>query len=181
MYAIRKKGYFFQIFMLDDKSKAAILSKFASYIKDNNLRSTPERDMILTQVLDLHDMFELEDLRVKMAETSYYVSEATLYNTLNLFCRCGILYKHQFDDATSRYQRLPLRKGFQYLICRKCHKVKVVKDPEFMSFVNTKRYNAFTVEQFNVYVYGLCNNCLRRIKKEAILDAKNDAAHGVNK
>lgn len=176
-----KKDIFFQIFMLDDKSKAAILSKFASYIKDNNLRSTPERDMILTQVLDLHDMFELEDLRVKMAETSYYVSEATLYNTLNLFCRCGILYKHQFDDATSRYQRLPLRKGFQYLICRKCHKVKVVKDPEFMSFVNTKRYNAFTVEQFNVYVYGLCNNCLRRIKKEAILDAKNDAAQGVNK
>lgn len=175
------KRIFFHIFMLDDKSKAAILSKFASYIKENNLRSTPERDMILAQVLDLHDMFELEDLRVKMAEISYYVSEATLYNTLNLFCRCGILYKHQFDDATSRYQRMPMRKGCQYLICRKCHKVKVVKDPEFMSFVNTKRYNAFTVEQFNVYVYGLCNNCLRRIKKEALLNVQNDAAFSVNK
>lgn len=151
--------------MLDEKVKSAILSKFASYLKENDLRSTPERDAILSRVLSLPDMFELEDLRVKMMADSYYVSEATLYNTLNLFCRCGILYKHLFDDTTSRYQRVPLRNGCQYLVCRECKKIKIVKDPEFMSFVNTKRYNAFTVEQFNVYVYGICNNCLRRIKK----------------
>ena len=88
-----------------------------------------------------------------------------VYNTVNLLCECGILRKLQFGDQQAQYEKLLSKANHHHLICTECGKIKDVKDPEFVLYMNSKKYNAFTISYFSFYVYGICNNCLRRLKQ----------------
>lgn len=154
--------------MVEDKSKLTAKNKFTLYLKSKNLRKTPERFAILDKILGINDHFDVEKLYIMLEKDSYHVSRATVYNTMDLLIDCGLVRKHQFGNHQSQYEKVSSG-NHQHLICTECGKIKEVKDPDFIAYMNARKYTAFTTNYFQVYIYGICNNCARKLKREAKL------------
>lgn len=154
--------------MIEEKNKIMARNKFTLFLNSKQLRKTPERFAILDKIFSINDHFDIESLHYMMESSSYHVSRATLYNTINLLIECGLVRRHIFDNQQSKYEKVINNSlNHQHLICTECGKIKEVKDNEFSAYMNARKFNAFTTSYFQLYIYGVCNNCIRKRKKEA--------------
>lgn len=154
--------------MVEDKAKISARNKFTLYLMSKQLRKTPERYTILDKIFSLNEHFDIESLYCMLEKDSYHVSRATIYNTIDLLMDCGLVRRHSFDNQQTKYEKVSSTSpNHHHLICTECGKVKEVKDPEFSAYMNARKYNAFTTSYFQLYVYGVCNNCLRKRKRLA--------------
>lgn len=152
--------------MIEDKSKITAKTKFTLYLESKKLRKTPERYTILEKIFSINDHFDIESLYAALEVDSYHVSRATVYNTIDLLCDCGLVRKHQFGNQQAQYEKVGGMVNHHHLICTECGKIKEVKDSEFIGYMNSKKYQAFTTSYFSLYVYGQCNNCVRKLKRD---------------
>ena len=104
---------------MNDKIK----NSFIDYLKKNKHRITNERVLILDSALNLKDHFNADELYDKMRQDFFKVSRATVYNTLELMSKCGILTKHNFKGDRSRFEKKFGRKNHYHIICFKCGKI----------------------------------------------------------
>lgn len=152
--------------MVDEKIKIPAKNKFTLYLKDKKLRKTPERFAILDRIFSLNSHFDVESLYGMLEEDSYHVSKATIYNTIELLIDCGLVRRHSFDNRHTKYEKVVTTSpNHHHLICTECGKIKEVKDNDFFAYMNAKKYNAFTTTYYQLYVYGICNNCIRKKKR----------------
>ena len=152
--------------MVDEKTKIAAKAMFISYLEGKKLRKTPERFAILEKIYSTSDHFDIESLYLSLEKDSYHVRRDTVYNTIDLLCDCGLVRKHQFGNQQAQYEKVGGAINHHHLICTECGKIKEVKDPEFIGYMNSKKYPAFTISYFSLYVHGICNNCMRKLKRE---------------
>ncbi len=151
--------------MTEVNNTNTIVEKLERHLAAKGMRRTPERFKILEQVLCMPKEFVIEDLNKAMANNSFMVSQSTLYNTVDLFVDAGILRRIIIDDGPSHYVK---EDGVNYihLVCDECGKIKLLKDLNFMAYMNARKFPAFTTRDYNFTVYGTCNDCARRIKRE---------------
>lgn len=151
--------------MLDEKSLIALRAALTEYLRVKKLRKTPERFAILDKIAEMNRHFDIDTLYAAIDADGFHVSRATLYNTMDLFTDCGIVRRHQFGTQPAQYEIAGGIPNHLHLICRQCGKIKEVKDPELVQFINTRHYSAFQNSYFSLYVYGTCNACVRRNKR----------------
>ena len=149
--------------MIDDKLRTAARATLTEYLKAKRLRKTPERYAILDKVCEMNKHFDIEALYAAIEGDGYHVSRATIYNTMELLSDCGIVRRHQFGAQPAQYERVSATVNH----LQQCGKIKEVKDPELVSFMNSRRYSAFHDSYFCLYVYGICAACTRRNRREA--------------
>ena len=130
-----------------------------------SLSEMPERYKILEQVLAFPKQFAVEDLEQAMASNAFVVSKATIYNTIDLLVTAGILRRLSVGAGPTLYERVEAV-SYIHLMCEHCKKVKLVKDLNFMAYMNARKFAAFTTSYYNLTIYGVCNDCARRIKRE---------------
>jgi len=89
---------------------------------------------------------------------------ATVYRTLDLLTRLGIVVKLNFGDGRARYELLTKKKGMHvHLVCENCG--KVIEDGENgndmlkkMEEQLSKKHN-FKIKNLKVYFIGECEKC----------------------
>ena len=160
----------------EPQDNEAIVEAFNKYLTANNKRKTPERYRILDKVLAFPKLFTIEDLKLAMNDDKFPVSQSTLYYTVDLLVEANILRRINTNGIASAFERVDQVRSI-HLKCEVCGKVKLVKDTNFMAYMNARKFAAFTTRYYNLTVYGTCNDCARRIKREArkrkALAAKN--------
>lgn len=156
----------------DDKPLAIARAKLTEYLDRKNYRKTPERFAILDVVFSHNDHFRIDSLYNEMEANSYHVSRSTIYNTMELFCDCGIVRKHQFDSQRALYEKVANAGNHHHLICTECGKIKEVKDSELMRSIEMRKYATFHPAYFMLYVYGICSTCARKKKRKLKNDSK---------
>jgi len=92
----------------------------------------------------------------------------TVYRTLDLLVRSGMINRLSFGDGQNRYEFRSGKKEehHQHLICTKCGRIINCSDlfTEQLELIKkaedvlTKKYN-FTVLDHNIEFYGLCEKC----------------------
>ncbi len=156
--------------MTDDKQKQAAKLRFDAYLKANRLRRTPERYAVLDKVSETARPFGVDDIMRAVATDGFLLSRTTVYSSLALLVKCGLVRLHRFGTSRSaRYEREASADGHIHLICTQCGKVKEVKDTELMAALDSRTYSAFHPAHSCLYVYGICSTCSRhnrRLKQE---------------
>ena len=152
---------------MKENVKAKVREILDNYLELRNHRKTPERYAILDVVMQMRGHHSADQILAMMPE-KFPVSRATMYSTLALLVKCGLLYDHQTEGATL-YEcayRTPMH---HHYICTGCNKIWDLKDSTIEQAVSKVKTPRFKKLRCNTYIYGICNICqakLARLKKK---------------
>lgn len=153
--------------MSDDKTQAAALATFTQYMDNHKLRKTPERFAILEKVFDIAGHFSIDTLHSILEYSGYHVSRATVYNTIELLTKCGLVRRHAFASQSPQYERITGLTKHYHLVCSRCGKVREIKDTEIDMMLNARRFGKFHPTYIDLNIYGLCATCVRRSRSQS--------------
>lgn len=142
------------------------LDRFREYLHQHQLRKTPERFAILEAVYSFDGHFTLEELLVRMTEERHFVvSQATVYNTINILLDAGLVIRHRLAGGTEYEKAVNVGNSHFHLVCSKCGKVREFHDEKLLRALSGIRTGKFSVESYTLYVYGLCSKCCNAQKR----------------
>ena len=147
------------------------MSRTGSYyrkFKDKNVRLTTARKIILDIFRKTPRHLSADEVFLLAQKNYPGIGLATVYRTLSLLTRLGIIHKLNFGEGRNRYELSTKSKGVYHyhLICIHCGKITDCFDPEkkqkeFIKDIEKgllKRHK-FKVNSREIYFYGLCKRC----------------------
>lgn len=105
---------------------------FRRALKEENLKYTPERAMILDTIIAFDGLFEADQLLDALKNKGHSVSKATVYRTLKLLESCNIIQQVLFDRDQSHYQLAVGNTGSTLLINIDTGDVETLAVPELI-------------------------------------------------
>ena len=148
-----------------------ILNRYLT--EQEGMRKTPERYAILDVTMQMKGHYSADQILAMMPD-SFHVSRATMYSTLALLVKCGLLYNHQTEGATL-YEcayKVPVH---HHYICTGCNKIWDLKDASIEKAASKVKTPRFKKLRCSTYIYGICNICqakLARLKKKMEKEAR---------
>ena len=141
-------------------------SRLCAYLDEHQLRHTPERFTILSAVCKLQ-RFTIDELRASLNELA--ISRATVYNTLSLLEEAQLVRRltKEYGVRAAQYELVRATDSVVQIICQRCGRVGIVKDPTIKRMLADKRWSNFEPDHFSLYVVGQCKVCRRRSNKKS--------------
>jgi Fur family ferric uptake transcriptional regulator len=106
--------------VLSDEQKEKATRTFARFLTEGRYRSTTERFKVLDTVLGTVGHFNADELYAAMVMSRQRISRATVYSTLELLEKAGLIVKHNFRGERSYYEVGFDEPHHDHLICVKC-------------------------------------------------------------
>jgi Fur family ferric uptake transcriptional regulator len=136
------------------------VKQFEDYLKSCGLRLTPKRLDVLNQVFDYPGHFQTEDLLVQMRRNGYLVSRPTIYRTLPLLVRSGLLTEFIDAQKNTRYESIHSLREHAHLICLRCSQIVEFKEPEIDALQKAVcEAHGFKAVRFRNEIIGHCAEC----------------------
>lgn len=138
-----------------------LLEKFQSLLKENTLKFTKQRELVLKFLYDNDGHFTPEDIYtlLKQENPDINIGIATVYRTLTLLESSQIASSISFGVQGKKYE-LGLKKHHDHLICTKCGEIIEFFDDviEERQDAIAKKFN-FKMTDHTMKIVGLCENC----------------------
>lgn len=142
---------------------AALLERFRRHLRDHHLPVTRQRDLIAQTVLTSDEHLSVETIQRQLKEQGERVGTATIYRTLDVLVRSGLVRAHDFGEGFKRYEPMPQQAHHEHLICLRCGKVVEFQNERLERMLPIiADEHAFQHQRHRVEVYGLCRECRRR-------------------
>jgi len=136
------------------------LEEYVKILKENNLKVTPQR-LIVLKYLGEHHTHPTTDIIYRDLKTNNpSLSKTTVYNTLEALKEHGIIQSITISGSELRYD---FKQGMHHhFLCKKCGRITDIdiECPNLGKMLEC----GHNVEEVHGYFKGICKNCL---KKEA--------------
>lgn len=149
--------------------------QFEDFLKSTGLRLTQKRMDILREVFAYPGHFQTEDLLVQMRRNGYDVSRPTIYRTLPLLVRSGLLTEFIDAHKNTRYESIHSLKEHAHLICLRCGQIVEFKEPEIDALQKSvcDAHN-FKPVRFRNEIIGHCAECQAELESKTSTDSSAD-------
>ena len=138
-----------------------LLEKFQTLLKENSLKFTKQRELVLKFLYENDGHFTPEDIYTLLKEQypEVNIGIATVYRTLTLLETSQIASSISFGVQGKKYE-LGLKKHHDHLICTNCGDIIEFFDEIIESRQEeiAKRFN-FQMTDHTMKIIGLCENC----------------------
>src|SRR5437773_11536932 len=104
--------------------------KFQDFLAKQGLKLTRERTALLREIFATHYHFEADELLFKMKQKSLKISRATVYRTLELLVKSGMVRRVHLGEDHYHYEHVRSDSHHDHLICTTCGTVIEISDPE---------------------------------------------------
>jgi len=141
---------------------------FHAYLKKRRLRTTPERFVILDEIIRLRRHFDADGLLLSIKTRNKKISRATIYRTLELLIDCGLVKKTNINTPAvhSFYESMDGLGRHDHFICQVCGKIIEFYDEQLKKIEqNLQETYGMKVEYYSYYLYGRCASCLNKHKR----------------
>jgi Fur family transcriptional regulator, ferric uptake regulator len=142
---------------------AQLLDRFRAYLRDHNLPVTHQREAVAAAVFfsDAHP--SVEEVENILRADQVRVGKATVYRTLDLLVRAGLVDEHDFGEGFKRYEPAGAAGHHEHVICLECGKVvEFTSDRiERMNMLIADEYG-FRHHHHRLEIYGVCGECQQR-------------------
>jgi len=130
----------------------------ASYLDDNNLKHTKQRQAILEVFLETKGHITSEDLFRRVRELYPHIGYTTVYRTMKILCDAGLASERHFDNGATRYEIE--HEHHDHLVCVRCGKIIEFECSMIEGAQNdiVERYG-FRLLRHRHELYGHCGNC----------------------
>lgn len=136
------------------------MERFREYMRDHNLPLTHQREAVASAIFYSEEHLSVDDIEAALRGNEVHVGKATVYRTLDLLVRAGLVDEHDFGEGFRRFEPLSARTHHEHLICTSCGKVV-----EFTS-ERIERMKALIADEHGfrhhhhrLDIYGVCRDC----------------------
>ena len=138
-----------------------VLREFKQFLRMKGLRVTPERLRICREVYATTIHFDAEDLVHRIMASGFHVSRATVYRTLDVLEKCGLVKKIRQTDSRHHYEKTLGTEHHDHLFCDTCGKVIEFVEDEIERLQDDVCLQfGFQPRRHILQIYGLCKECL---------------------
>ena len=129
-------------------------------LREQGMRVTPQREMILTVLHDLADHSSADDIYRRVQTLSAAVDISTVYRTLELLESMKMLAVVESADGQRRYALRHSHDEHAHLVCSECGAVAEV-DPQPIRDLQAalRRQHGFALAIDHVTLVGVCAAC----------------------
>ena len=128
------------------------------YLKNHNLRQTPERYIVLKYIYKINTHFDIDYL-YSFNNKKEKISKATIYNNLEIFVKAKLIKQLQFNNNKILYEKSLQKRQHDHLICNDCGKINEFCDPRIQNILSgIEKTTNFRIESHSLNVFGNCNN-----------------------
>lgn len=139
------------------------LTRFQDFLQQQGQKLTSERTALVREIFSIHYHFEADELLFKMKEKNVKISRATVYRTLELLVKSGMVRRVHLGEDHYHYEHVTGDSHHDHLICTACGGVI-----EFHDEVLEQRQREicekkkFTPTFHNLQILGVCDPCKRK-------------------
>jgi len=140
------------------KQTSGIIGK----LREQGYRLTPQRVIILSAIEDSDHHISAEEIYTQVAAKYPQVNISTVYRTLELLKRLGLVYEIDLGEGRVRYHS-ESKGHHHHLVCQECGAVIDIDESTLarLKDVLLHRYN-FSAQLRHVAIFGLCENCCQK-------------------
>ncbi|MGQ0561382.1 MAG: Fur family transcriptional regulator [Gemmatimonadota bacterium] len=144
-----------------DSATSTFMHLFRRYLRDQGLPITQQRETIAAIVFNSNEHQSVEDIEAKLRAQDERIGKATIYRTLEMLVKSGLVAEHDFGEGFKRYEHLfgqaPVR---EHLVCTECGKVKAIDSPELQRLhQGVAEKQGFMPARYRLAIYGICKEC----------------------
>ncbi len=141
----------------------ALLDAFRRYMRDHNLPVTHQREVIAATLFHSDSHLSVDDIERIVRADRAHVGKATIYRTLDLLVRAGLVDEHDFGEGFRRYEPRGARGHHEHLLCVECGKV-VEFTSERIERMNVliAEEHGFRHQHHRLEISGTCRECQQR-------------------
>ena len=134
--------------------------QLSEYLALKKLKSTSQRDKILTVFLDAGRHLSAEELYARVKKSHPGIGYATVYRTLKLLAEAGLAQERRFEDGFTRYEHASQDAHHDHLICTRCGTIIEFENESIEALQqDVAKKNRFKVQNHKLELYGLCAGC----------------------
>ena len=137
---------------------------FREFISKKELRNTPEREEIITEIFSDHGHFDVDELYLRLRKNGSKVSKASIYRNIPLIMECGLIREVWYENGHMHYELIYGHGHHCHLRCIKCGKVIefIEKGLEEIEGRLSKK-NEFEIVAHRLDITGYCSDCRRTV------------------
>ncbi|KRN89268.1 Fur family transcriptional regulator [Ligilactobacillus ceti] len=136
-----------------------VLIKAANKLKDNKIKNTPQRQVILAYLMTSKEHPSINMIYNHVINNGFSVSLATVYNTLEILLKKDLIIEVAPDNnGHMRYDYF--ENPHYHVICIKCNKILDIFDETFRAVEeDAAQKTGFKIINSKCEVYGVCPDC----------------------
>jgi Fur family transcriptional regulator, ferric uptake regulator len=133
---------------------------FYSYLRQNGLKKTYQKDLILETFLNTEGHLSVEDIYALVKKRDKKVGVVTVFRTLKSLTACGIAREITLGDGLTRFEHSYHHPPHHHIICTECHRAIEYVSPALDKIQNEiiQKYH-FEPAHHRFQTYGICEDC----------------------
>lgn len=134
--------------------------QFLNYLKQEGLKWTSGREKVFREAVATEGHFEAEELAYRLRKKGSRVSKATVYRTLPLLVKAGLIKEVIHGEKHHHYEHNHEESQHDHLICLKCGKI-VEYEEESLREIEGKvcEKHQFRPQKIVLEIFGYCKKC----------------------
>ncbi len=144
---------------------------FAQFIQRSGLKTTRQRNTIISTFFRLRGHVSVEELLVEVKKANPRIGYATVYRTLHLLVESGLVQERRFGDGLARYEGHSAIEHHDHMICLECGEISEFYNPRLEALQDKlAEENNFEIFRHRLELYGVCKDkaaCQARKQKKA--------------
>lgn len=139
------------------------VSELIDFLKNLGLKVTRERVLILEEVYADHGHFSADDLFVRLRSKGVDLSRATVYRTLSMLVKAGLLSEIGLGERHAHYEHTFGHGHHDHLICLRCGEVIEFCSPDIEELQNRLcQKEGFEPAGHRLQIFGYCKKCKKK-------------------
>jgi len=141
------------------------LETIVDSLRNQGFRITPQRVAIVQYIMNTDSHPSADDLYKAIKKKYPMVSLATVYKTLELLGKIGVVKQLSFPDG-SRYDANT--DGHINLVCWNCGKIEDINDEKSLEVLesNVAKKSKYKILGRRFELYGYCNECQPKMSEQ---------------
>jgi Fur family ferric uptake transcriptional regulator len=133
---------------------------FHAYLRQNGLKKTYQKDLILDTFLNTEGHLSVDDIYVLAKKKDKRVGVVTVFRTMKSLTACGIAREIVLGDGLMRFEHSYQHPAHHHIVCMGCHKVIEYVCPalDIVQDEVIKKYH-FQPLHKRFQTYGICEDC----------------------
>jgi Fur family transcriptional regulator, ferric uptake regulator len=139
-----------------------VTEAFRAYLREHNLPITAQRLAIADVLTESGRHLSAEEVAQELGARRLRVGTATVYRTLELLVRSGLVVERDFGEGFRRYEPARDEPHHEHLICARCGEVREFRDERLERMTTLlAEAHGYVRLRHRLVIHGICDDCSR--------------------